>query len=586
MKGMNVLMACVLGCVGVCAQVLGGTIYVKSTGNDFNDGSSWELAKQTVGASLTAATSGDEVWVAAGTYNERITLKAGVALYGGFAGTETALAQRSWQTNVTILDGQAGGAVVTSPSGATATTQIDGFTLRNGTGTGSGSSRNGGGIYCRTSSPTIRNNTITGNTARNGGGIYCRTSSPIITNNIISANVSSYDGGGIYCYDSSAPTISNNTISGNSATYHGGGIYCNYSSPAVSNNTISGNSANSDGGGIYCYFSSNPNLSNNRISANSADYGGGIYCDSSSPVIDNNKISANIASFSGGGIYCFSSSAPTISNNLITSNNVSNDNENGNGGGIACVSYSSPTIANNTVSENTTDYVGGGLYVNSSSPTITNNIVAFNSTGIHKNDSSGTPVLRNNCVFNPGGADYTNLSAGTSDISVDPLFVNRITGDFHLTKTSLCINAGNDTDVQSGWLDMDGQTRINGSHVDLGADEWKTAAIPGDANGDGAVDVGDLGILAANYGTTSGATPREGDFNGDGAVDVGDLGILAANYGTQASGSSDYNTDYAKVFGATANQEEETASSVCSSMGLPMVAGLMLLGLMMVKLED
>jgi alkaline phosphatase len=55
--------------------------------------------------------------------------------------------------------------------------------------------------------------------------------------------------------------------------------------------------------------------------------------------------------------------------------------------------------------------------------------------------------------------------------------------------------------------------------------------VPGDANGDGIVDVGDLGILAANYGMTSGATRTMGDFNGDGLVDTGDLGILAAKYG-------------------------------------------------------
>ena len=58
--------------------------------------------------------------------------------------------------------------------------------------------------------------------------------------------------------------------------------------------------------------------------------------------------------------------------------------------------------------------------------------------------------------------------------------------------------------------------------------------IPGDANGDGMVDVGDLGILAGNYGTLTDATWEMGDFTGDGAVDVGDLGILAGNYGTSA----------------------------------------------------
>jgi hypothetical protein len=55
--------------------------------------------------------------------------------------------------------------------------------------------------------------------------------------------------------------------------------------------------------------------------------------------------------------------------------------------------------------------------------------------------------------------------------------------------------------------------------------------FPGDANFDGKVDVGDLGILAANYGEIGGINWANGDFNSDGRVDVGDLGILAANYG-------------------------------------------------------
>ena len=57
------------------------------------------------------------------------------------------------------------------------------------------------------------------------------------------------------------------------------------------------------------------------------------------------------------------------------------------------------------------------------------------------------------------------------------------------------------------------------------------ALHPGDANDDGMVDVGDLGILGANYGIASGAGWTRGDFTGDGAVDVGDLGVLGANYG-------------------------------------------------------
>jgi hypothetical protein len=102
------------------------------------------------------------------------------------------------------------------------------------------------------------------------------------------------------------------------------------------------------------------------------------------------------------------------------------------------------------------------------------------------------------------------------------------------------------------------------------------------------VDVGDLGILAANYGG-SGKTWAEGDFNNDGLVDVGDLGILAANYGYGTTPSAaNFNADYAKVFGTSETEGESTdaESTVCSSLGLSLVAGLMLMGLMLVKLEE
>ena len=55
--------------------------------------------------------------------------------------------------------------------------------------------------------------------------------------------------------------------------------------------------------------------------------------------------------------------------------------------------------------------------------------------------------------------------------------------------------------------------------------------INGDANGDGKVDVSDLGVLATHYGAISGATWADADFNRDDKVDVSDLGILATAYG-------------------------------------------------------
>jgi hypothetical protein len=131
---------------------------------------------------------------------------------------------------------------------------------------------------------------------------------------------------------------------------------------------------------------------------------------------------------------------------------------------------------------------------------------------------------------------------------------------------------------------------VAGSPIDVTVVQAKDR-LPGDANGDGMVDVGDLGILAANYGG-SGKSWAQGDFNGDGLVDVGDLGILAAHYGSGSDASLDFSSDYAKAFGTTtqghdpSTTDEETDSSVCSGLGLPLMAGLALMGLMLVKLEE
>jgi hypothetical protein len=66
---------------------------------------------------------------------------------------------------------------------------------------------------------------------------------------------------------------------------------------------------------------------------------------------------------------------------------------------------------------------------------------------------------------------------------------------------------------------------------------YNAARHPGDANNDGGVNVGDLGILAANWqqATVLGKAWNEGDFTGDDIVNVGDLGVLAANWGWAGS---------------------------------------------------
>jgi hypothetical protein len=67
------------------------------------------------------------------------------------------------------------------------------------------------------------------------------------------------------------------------------------------------------------------------------------------------------------------------------------------------------------------------------------------------------------------------------------------------------------------------------------ADEWNHAALawaaptPGDANGDGGVDLDDFGLLKASFGVTGLSIP--GDLNFDGEIDLSDFGLLKANFG-------------------------------------------------------
>jgi len=320
-------------------------IYVKAGASGAATGVSWTDAFTNVQDALLIAGDGTEIWVAAGVYypdeggsqtdNDRsatFTLKAGVAMYGGFAGTETALSERDPATHVTVLSGDIGqdditdaqGVVtdtanitgtnayhVVSGGGVTGTARLDGFTITAGQANGSYPANAGGGMYNSGSSPTLTNLTFSGNSAALGGGMYNASSSPTLTDVTFSAN-SAARGGGMY-NDSSSPTLTDVTFSGNSAPYggYGGGMYNSSSSPTLTNLTFSANSA-TYGGGMF-NGSSSSTLTNVTFSGNSATYGGGMYnIVGSSPALTNTLI-ANSAS--GGD--CVGSIAGGSTNNLI-----------------------------------------------------------------------------------------------------------------------------------------------------------------------------------------------------------------------------------------------------------------------------
>jgi hypothetical protein len=177
--------------------------YVKWNAGGANNGTSWANAYTSLQSALAAASSGDEIWVAAGTYKpatgidrtSSFTLKNGVSIYGGFAGNESSRDQRDPAVHVTILSGDIGllnnnsdnSYHVLVGGGTNGTAILDGFTVRAGNAN-SDTNDAGGGMYNVSSSPTLTNVTFSGNRAKSGGGMYNRDgSNPTLTTLLIDA---------------------------------------------------------------------------------------------------------------------------------------------------------------------------------------------------------------------------------------------------------------------------------------------------------------------------------------------------------------------------------------------------------------
>ncbi len=131
---------------------------------------------------------------------------------------------------------------------------------------------------------------------------------------------------------------------------------------------------------------------------------------------------------------------------------------------------------------------GSGVYWTNTSPTISNNLVAFNTWGLEQGTIGITSsTIRYNNVYGNTlkgeKTDYegvTDQTGTNGNISADPKMANYKIGEFHLQPGSPCIDAGSMEAIGTGWTDIDGQDRVWGSGVDIGADEfngtiWNTA---------------------------------------------------------------------------------------------------------------
>ena len=424
-------------------------LYVDPLGNNDNSGLSQDEPLQTITCALSLiyadSLNPHTIYLAEGTYSPSTTGEN----YPLYCISYVSLSGAAEET--TILDAEGLDRVLYCSN--VNNFGIENLTIRNGV-----TYYDGGGIFCRKSSPTLTNVTITGNSASSGGGIYCwNNSSPSLENITLSGNTA-YSGGGIYFgYNSSATFDSVNrcNIFLNNAYDVGKDLYAgwdtltinvvvdtftvlyptdNYAYP-VTNFTFDILNFKIEQAVADLYVDPNGNDDNSGLSPDvslqTITYALKlIYADSLrphtiylaegtySPSITGETYPLNLKSYvslSGASEQSTILDAEGESR-VIDCSNVNNcDIENltirngvaSSGGGIYCWNNSNPSLENVTVSENTATGSGGGIYCFESDPALTNLTVIGNSAtqggGIYCRYSNPTLI---DVIFSQDSAEY------------------------------------------------------------------------------------------------------------------------------------------------------------------------------------
>jgi|GEM_PF-3199772 len=345
-----------------CCSITGlaNIIHVDCKATGANTGTSWQDAFVGLQEALAASENHDTLWVAQGTYlptntTERtisFTIDKDVCIFGGFTGVESALNQRDWEENETILSGNIGNStyfdnsynVVYIPSESEV--ELNGIIITGGHANGTIFSqlwdpvKNGGGIYVdaeegEQSILRLKNSRITNNEAQwAGGGVFLNSmkggSSVLEIDSSIIQNNIAIDGGG---------------LAKRGGDY--GDLYCQFEASTFNNNVSYGN-----GGAIYFSFDQGENALKIRdcefLDNSCFLSGGGIYAENivgvDTLIVTNCTYKNNTTTHgSGGGIYYqnhLDNAYLNINDSYFEENIADLVGSNGQGGGVALEMYS------------------------------------------------------------------------------------------------------------------------------------------------------------------------------------------------------------------------------------------------------
>jgi hypothetical protein len=238
------------------------------------------------------------------------------------------------------------------------------------------------------------------------------------------------------------------------------------------------------GGGMYNAGGSQT-IRHSVFSHNYAVFGGGMYNDNASQVLQDVTVQHNTAQRSGGGVMNAQGTAMLIdtvfvsnttelgdggaiynyyANNIRIINSLFVDNVAHKDGGVMFNEITDPILINCTLSRNTSEtertylYNWGGSHI-----TMTNSILWGNSD-----------ALGNNTIFGVADIAYSVVQggwSGTGNLDSNPQFMDAVKADFRLNSSSPAINAGDSTVSDLPATDLDGNPRIMGAAIDMGAYE-------------------------------------------------------------------------------------------------------------------